>query len=79
LEGIFGGLTLDCVATLKTEKNGKSCGSIEDMRNESNDEIKVDFGAIDRTRREQKAAKSDDAEVPKYLWLEHLIDDGPTP
>jgi hypothetical protein len=67
LEGIFGGLTLDCVATLKIEKNGKSSGSIEDRHNESNDQMKVDFGAIDRTRREQKAAKSDDVEVPKYF------------
>jgi hypothetical protein len=78
LAGIFGGLTLDCAATLETGKFGQCVGPSEDMQNDSNDQMKVDFGAIDRTRREQKAAKADDAEVPKYLWLEHLIDDGPT-
>jgi hypothetical protein len=80
LEGIFGGLELDCVAALKikTEKNGNPSGPTEVMQNESNNQTKVDFAAIDRTRREQKAAKSDEAEVPKYLWLEHLIDDRPT-
>jgi hypothetical protein len=28
-----------------------------------------------REQREQKATKSDDDEVPKYLWVEHLIQD----
>jgi hypothetical protein len=66
------------LATLETEKIGKFVGPSEDMQNDSNDRMKVDFGAIDRTPREQKAEKADDAEVPKYLWMEHLIDDGPT-
>eukprot|EP00978_Attheya_sp_CCMP212_P017428 scaffold46399_cov52-Attheya_sp.AAC.1 len=34
------------------------------------------FAEIDREKRERKATKSDDAEVPVYLWEEHLIDDG---
>jgi hypothetical protein len=29
-----------------------------------------------REKRERSAAKSDDAEVPEYLWMEHLFDDG---
>eukprot|EP00978_Attheya_sp_CCMP212_P017666 scaffold47333_cov42-Attheya_sp.AAC.3 len=32
--------------------------------------------AIDRKKRERKATKSDDAEVPVYLWEEHMINDG---
>jgi hypothetical protein len=81
LKSIFGGLKLECVEALKmkTEKNGNPIGSTEALKDESNDQKKVDFAAIDRTQREQKAAKSDDAEVPKYLWVEHLMDDGPTP
>jgi hypothetical protein len=41
--------------------------------------IKIRLILPDRTQREQKAAKSDDAEFPKYLWVEHLMDDSPTP
>jgi hypothetical protein len=81
LESIFGGLKLECVKALKmkTEKNGNPIGPTEALKDESNDQKKVDFAAIDRTWREQKAAKLDDAEVPKYLWVGHLMDDGPTP
>jgi hypothetical protein len=32
--------------------------------------------AIDREKRERKATKADDAEVPVALWEEHLINDG---
>eukprot|EP00978_Attheya_sp_CCMP212_P040673 scaffold224742_cov45-Attheya_sp.AAC.1 len=32
--------------------------------------------AIDREKRERKATKADDAEVPVYLWEEHMINDG---
>jgi hypothetical protein len=32
--------------------------------------------AVDREKRERKATKSDDAEVPVYLWEEHMINDG---
>eukprot|EP00978_Attheya_sp_CCMP212_P000239 scaffold463_cov46-Attheya_sp.AAC.3 len=32
--------------------------------------------AIDREKRERKATKSDDAEVPVYLWEEYMINDG---
>jgi hypothetical protein len=34
---------------------------------------------IDREKRERKATKSDNAEVPEYLWEEHLLADSPTP
>jgi hypothetical protein len=40
---------------------------------------KVDLADIARTKREQKAAKADDADIPEYLWLDHLMADGPTP
>jgi hypothetical protein len=30
-----------------------------------------------REKRERIAAKADDAEVPEYLWLEHMMDDSP--
>jgi hypothetical protein len=33
--------------------------------------------AMRREKRERIAAKADDAEVPEYLWLEHMMDDGP--
>jgi hypothetical protein len=32
-----------------------------------------------RQKREQKATKADNAEVPEYIWEEHLLNDGPTP
>ncbi len=34
---------------------------------------------ISRVEREKLATKSDDAEIPVYLWREHLVNDGPTP
>jgi hypothetical protein len=40
---------------------------------------KVDLAEIARTKREQKVAKADDADVPEYLWLDHLMEDRPTP
>jgi hypothetical protein len=33
------------------------------------------FHDIAREQREKKATKADDAEVPEYLWIEHLLDD----
>jgi hypothetical protein len=39
----------------------------------------IDLDEIARTKQEQRAAKSDDAMAPKYLWVEHLMSDGPTP
>jgi hypothetical protein len=32
-----------------------------------------DLGLLEREKREQSAAKSDDAEVPEYLWFEHMF------
>ena len=41
-----------------------------------NDENGADgLAERDREKREKKATKEDDAEVPEYLWLEHLFDD----
>jgi hypothetical protein len=34
---------------------------------------------IEREARQRKATKSNDAEIPAYLWEEHLLQDGPTP
>jgi hypothetical protein len=34
---------------------------------------------IAREKRERKATKADDADVPEYLWEEHLLNDCPTP
>jgi hypothetical protein len=34
---------------------------------------------IAREKRERKATKADDADVPEYLWGEHLLKDCPTP
>jgi hypothetical protein len=39
-------------------------------------ERKIDHDKIAQERRDQKATKTDDAEVPEYLWLEHLVQDG---
>jgi hypothetical protein len=36
------------------------------------------FEEIDNTLREQKAVKADNAEVPEFLWFNHLVDDGPS-
>jgi hypothetical protein len=36
------------------------------------------FNEGDTILRERKATKSDDAAVPEYLWLEHLVEDGPS-
>jgi hypothetical protein len=41
--------------------------------------MKEELDGASRRAREKKAVKSDDAGVPEYLWLEHLVDDGPTP
>jgi hypothetical protein len=71
LAKVFGGLQLNCIeARAKTAETNK-----EDMEGTKS----VDFEGIDRTRQKQKAAKADDAEIPEYLWLEHLMDEGPTP
>jgi hypothetical protein len=32
--------------------------------------------SVAREKRKRWAAKADNAEVPEYLWLEHLLDDG---
>jgi hypothetical protein len=37
------------------------------------------LGEIAREKRERKATKADDAEIPEYLWEEHLLDDSPPP
>jgi hypothetical protein len=42
------------------------------------DGLPIDLEEVTREARERKATKSDDAEVPEYLWLEHLFDDAPT-
>jgi hypothetical protein len=34
-----------------------------------------DLGKIDQEGRERKATKADDAEVPEYLWHEHVFED----
>jgi hypothetical protein len=34
-----------------------------------------DLTEIDREGRERKATKADDAEVPEYLWHEHIFED----
>jgi hypothetical protein len=34
------------------------------------------LGSLAREKRERLATKADDAEVPEYLWLEHLFEDG---
>jgi hypothetical protein len=34
---------------------------------------------VAREKRERKATKSDNAEIPEYLWEEHLLQDGVTP
>jgi hypothetical protein len=36
------------------------------------------FQEINNTLREQKAVKADDAEVPEFLWFNHLVEDGPS-
>jgi hypothetical protein len=35
-----------------------------------------DLIIVAREKRERSAAKADDAEVPEYLWMEHLFEDG---
>ena len=37
---------------------------------------KINHDEIARENRDRKATKSDDAEVPEYLWLEHLVQAG---
>jgi hypothetical protein len=41
--------------------------------------MKEELDGASRRAWEKKAVKSDDAGVPEYLWLEHLVEDGPTP
>jgi hypothetical protein len=38
--------------------------------------VKINHEAITRETRDRMATKADDAEVPEYLWLEHLVQDG---
>jgi hypothetical protein len=37
--------------------------------------IPNNLGMLDREKRKQSAAKSDNLEVPEYLWFEHMFDD----
>ena len=42
-----------------------------------NDSVSTaDLEGVSRTMRERKAVKSDDADTPEFLWMEHLVDDG---
>jgi hypothetical protein len=43
---------------------------------EENEETKGSLDGIKQDTREQKATKVDDADVSKFLWYEHLCDDG---
>jgi hypothetical protein len=36
------------------------------------------FDEVDKIFCARKATKSDDAVVQEYLWLEHLVEDGPS-
>jgi len=55
-----------------TGRVGVRRGCSEDTKNE---EIGTDQEDIERNQREKIATKSDDAQVPEYLWAEHLITD----
>ena len=41
--------------------------------------VRAEFEDVAREKRERFAAKADDAEVPEYLWLEHLFEDASEP
>jgi len=49
-----------------------SRGCIRDTKGE---ETGTDQEEIERNRREKVATKNDDAQIPEYLWAEHLISD----
>ena len=38
--------------------------------------ITEDLDLIAREKRERSVVKVDDADVPEYLWMEHLFNDG---
>jgi hypothetical protein len=43
--------------------------------NKGPDEVLAD---VAQQKKEQKATKADDADVPEHIWEEHLLNDGPT-
>jgi hypothetical protein len=47
----------------------------EDGGTNENKETRELLDQISRDLREQKATKADDADIPEYLWEEHLTDD----
>jgi hypothetical protein len=60
-------------AELRRQRPGRICGWACDRRDWALREV---FKEIDKTLREQKAVKADGAEVPEFLWFDHLVDDG---
>jgi hypothetical protein len=76
--------------TLETEKEEGEASSLETVKEDENEggastletvkEEKEELTSeplleeIARVNRERKAVKSDDAEVPEYLWEEHLFE-----
>jgi hypothetical protein len=63
----------------------KGSGDDEDLKNTGENGHGFTRGTkellheIEREKRERKATEADDADVPEYLWEEHLLNDCPTP
>jgi hypothetical protein len=68
-----------------TTDKEKSIENGEDLKNTVADKHVLTSGTkevlheIAREKREGKATKAGDADVPEYLWEEHLLNDCPTP
>jgi hypothetical protein len=68
----------------KGKENGKLSESIDPAEKDKEEtscsqDTKDVLQEVAREKRERKATKADGAEVPEYLWEEHLLKDSPTP
>jgi hypothetical protein len=77
LEGVFKrsrSKPLKSMCPRSEQRDTVDVGSTPDLKR-----TEEELDEASRRAREKKAVKSDDAGVPEYLWLEHLVDDGPAP
>jgi hypothetical protein len=62
---------------IKDDGNRDSIGSVETVKEAGKGDLassKAMLKEINQVNQEQKAVKFNDAEVPEYLWEEHLLE-----
>ena len=68
------------LSTIELEESFPLTSQLDEAQRESasdSPEVDLELQDEEREKRERFAAKADDAEVPEYLWFEHLFEDGP--